>query len=587
MKIRKILAMTLSLVLTLSVMLSSTGCLRLLNNLLEEFDLSETAEPGQEEEQQERRTVKYSEMEYNRPDYDALSKEVHDVAALIEANEVSYDEQLAALNALDIPYYTYVSMYSLANIEFSINPSDSFWSGECDFFDETYATFMQEVEDIYVASANSPYKEQYEEDYYGKDFLDDYVDGGKMTDEMVALYQEEASTVTEYKEYDYDPKFEYNGVVADVYTHLENDNYVHFDKIVDLYYKQINQDLGELYVRIVKARQKIAAGQGYSTYADYVFDRELDRDYTAEEADAYVNDIIKYIVPLYKELNKANKLTMSGDPMGMKEKAVMNALCSVTSRMDPKFTEITDYMKEYELYYLGYNDEQTNESFTTYIDDYDAPFICIHGDKTANDLMTFVHEFGHFTDGYLNWNADYVLDQCECASQGLEYLFLCNVTDDDIFAGGKLYLQKMKNIDSIGVYISQSLFHYFESQVYKLSESEITVDRINEIAADAVKLFGLENDENYMDFDMLWGTIPHFFNQAFYVISYVTSLDVSLEIYKVGLDNAENGTKLYFKLLEWDEDMSFVENVNRAGLDSPFKAGHVEAQANFLRSLFE
>ena len=586
MKTRKIIALALSLVLTLSVMLSSTGCVTLLENLLEEFGLSEIPDPWQGNTA-ERRTVKFGEMEYTRPDYDALSEEVQRIASQVEANELPYSEQLAELNALDTPYYTYSSMYALANIRFSMDSSDSYWSSECDFFDETYATLMQEVEDIYVACANSPHKDSFEEDYFGKGFLDDYVDGGRMTDELVALFQEEASTVTRYKEYDYDPEFEYKDAIADVYTHLEADNYIHYNEIVDLYYKQINKDLGELYVQIVKTRQKIAAGMGYASYAEYVFDRELDRDYTAEQADAYVGDIVKYIVPLYKELSKANKLSLSGEPMKMKEKSVLNALCNVTSRIDPRFTEISDYMKKYDLYYLGYSEEQTNESFTTYIEDYDAPFVCIHGDGTVSDLMTFVHEFGHFTDGYLNWNTDYVLDQCESASQSLEYLFLCNVTDDDVFTGGKLYLQKMKNIDTLDVYVSQSLFHYFESQVYKLPESQITLERINQLAADAVKLFGLENEENYMDFDLLWGSIPHFFNQAFYVISYVTSQDVALEVYKVGLDDAENGTELYFKLLDWDPDMTFVENVARAGLDSPFKAGHVEAQADFLRSLFE
>ena len=80
--------------------------------------------------------------------------------------------------------------------------------------------------------------------------------------------------------------------------------------------------------------------------------------------------------------------------------------------------------------------------------------------------------------------------------------------------------------------------------------------------------------------------MPHFYQQAFYVISYITSNAVALQLYDLEQATEGAGVEKYFEMIDWDPSLSFRENVERAGLTSPFSDGAIDKLASTLRKMF-
>ena len=91
-------------------------------------------------------------------------------------------------------------------------------------------------------------------------------------------------------------------------------------------------------------------------------------------------------------------------------------------------------MLQFDLYDIEISSHNRQDgAFTSYLDDYDAPFIFISSDETIGDYSTLIHEFGHFADMFINNGGSTSIDQKEISSQGLEYIMLH-------YLGGILYV---------------------------------------------------------------------------------------------------------------------------------------------------
>ena len=132
-----------------------------------------------------RDTVNFGDIKYERPNYAAAIASFANVIADIDANAISYDEQLDAITSLEESYANILTMYSLANIYNSKNTAEKFWNDEYAFVTSGYPAFAEAIEDLFVAAANSPHAEAFEKDYFGDGLIEEYKDGGKFTDNMI------------------------------------------------------------------------------------------------------------------------------------------------------------------------------------------------------------------------------------------------------------------------------------------------------------------------------------------------------------------------------------------------------------------
>lgn len=554
----------LLLVLVLSGL--STGCSRFFSLFTPEY---------------QRRTVAFDEMTYKRPNFNALCKNIENLTNKIKQNKDSYRKQLNALQDLNTGYWDYYTMYVLAQIRYSINTQDQYFYKECLFFNETSPQLAQKLDSLYVACSQSPHCDRFEKDYFGVDYLDQYRDGESYSDRLVELMQQESQLVLSYKEQTADPVLTYEGQIVsltELLAYAETE--AEFNQIITTYYPQANASLSLLYADLVRIRLQIAKELGYDSYAEYAYE-SLSRDYNAATALNFITEIEKELVPLYKELSETDFMA-SVSLASISYKDVPGLIGDALSGVHSSVREAYSFMEKYGLYDIAPSDKKVTETFTTYIENYDAPFILMNSTGSAEDLLTLAHEFGHFTDMYLNYNMGYSLDQSECASQAMEYLLLEYLPDSQKSLRDALTAYKMN--DTLALYVTQGCYTYFEHQVYGLSEEEVSAERINEIAEDCANRFGLTEDAGW--FACTWALVPHFYEQAFYCISYCISNHVALQIYQAEYKAPGRGAKIYMDFIDWDLDMTFMENVARVGLKNPCERGSIQEIAHFLNMYY-
>ncbi|MBQ2307828.1 MAG: hypothetical protein II184_09985 [Clostridia bacterium] len=570
--VRRVLRTALVLALVLTVLCTATGC-KYIAGLFDRY-FGSGARP----------TVKFGDMKYERPDIDAAVEKLAEITRSIENNEGTYKSQLQKIMDLDAEYVDVNSMYTLSYIKFAIDTTDEYWAAETEYFDEKLPLMQGALDDLFVACAQSEHADKFEEDYFGEGQLEPYRNGELITDAMVELMQQEAELLTEFTAFDYySLEFECGGRTDTLMGHAMRGD-VTEDALYLAFYEAINKETGRIFIELVKVRNRLAAEAGFDSYADYAF-VNLERDYTPAEAEEFIGKIRENIVPLFRQV-EATLPDIDGEASysRISEGRILDIAGTGFKRMDKRFTEALDFMNKSDLFYLGYGDEQYDASFTSYIYKYMAPFIVIKGVGDTTDLLNFVHEFGHFTDAYLNFDEVAILDLNEIASQGLENLFILNAADGDIKKSDLDALRELHRQNTLMVYLLQSVYYWFEARAYVLPENELTVEGLNALARQALAEFGMDN--YYPDFEFLWATVPHFYQQAFYVMSYITSNAVALQLYELEQAHTGDGVNKYFELLEWDASMNFKENVERAGLTSPFSGDAVEKLASTLRKMF-
>ncbi|NLN04278.1 MAG: M3 family oligoendopeptidase, partial [Clostridiaceae bacterium] len=461
-----------------------------------------------------RRTIAYNEMVYQRPDTDKIFEKIDDIIELVSGKE-SFYKKLKALRSLEKDYENFYTMQTLAYIKHKSDNTDEFFKGENDFFGEVAPKFQQKLEELFVACSKSSHAKRFELEYFGEGFFDSYKNGSVYSDNFVKLLQEESRLVNEYIAAVSHATINYNGKEETLETILQRGlDEEEFDALMAMYYEKYNDILGEIYVDLVKIRLSIAKELGYESYIDYAYEY-YGRDYTAEQASLFIQDVKRVLVPLYKRVKQDELFRIFEETPRMDEKRVFKIVKKAAKEMSSKTGDIFSYMEKYGLYDISASPNKAPGSFQTYIAAYDAPFILMNPEGDAYDVLVFAHEFGHFVDSYLNYDYTVSIEDAEVASQSMGYLVLnylthCTEEEENIL----FMMQFLKTLD---LYISQGYYNEFEERVYSLSENEVILENINSIANQCAVSFGLYDDEWKDYYSLQWVDIIHFYELPFYV----------------------------------------------------------------------
>ena len=526
-------------------------------------------------------------MHYTRPDLDKLSA---DVAAVEEAleNGMKLKDVEELLDVCMDGYDEFSTMYSLANIYNCKDLRDEYYAAEYEWISTENSTVSQLFDEMYYACAGSALGAELEEDYFWEGFCEDYADpdDSYYNDESVALMQRESELISRYREIVADPVIEWKGEEVAFYELLEelsdySDVQGYYDYLGALmtYYETYNEPLAEVYIDLMRVHEDMAKAMGFSTAEEMEFVFGFDRDYTPEDAAVFIDDVKTYLVPISiwaEERGLSYNITYS--PLGSEE--LYSALHGVAENIGHGCTEAFSFMDKYELCDVEPSVYKADTSFQTYLSMYDAPFVFLNPEGTTRDLVTFVHEFGHFTDAYTNFDAAETIDLAEVYSQALEFLSLSHM-DGLLPASDVNALRTGKMLDALDTFIQQASFADFESKAHAIGPDELTAEKLNELALQATKDFGYcpEGFEEFMQY--FWMDITHLFEYPFYVISYPVSLDVAMQVYVLETAEAGKGLDKYFEMMPRDYD-TFMETVTGNGLQSPFAAGGLASIAQVI-----
>lgn len=334
------------------------------------------------------------------------------------------------------------------------------------------------------------------------------------------------------------------------------------------------RDSGDsLYDEFFDNNRAIAELRGYGNYYDYAADKIHLRDYSSEERIAFREYVKAYIVPLYKDV-KAKKLKVF-DSASENVKNGYNALVYCNYDENEWETDyIIDYIGEYDgalraylmnMYHsegmvIGDGENAVKTAFTTVMRYYGEP-LAFFG-RSYRDMLTIVHENGHYAAMWQPEIFSQCLDVHEIQSQGNEWMFV-------EYLEGKIDSEfyEMLLLDRLTRGLSNIVFSCavdeMEEMIYR-GETETISDAANEIFERYEGVFDTPN------------TIGDYFRHVamtspVYYISYATSELMSIGLYTIANDDYTSAMDVYSSLiLDMDAYVGLHGAVDHCGLLDPF-----------------
>ena len=539
-------------------------------------------EESREQEIQDGDMIPFPQIPYLRPDLNVLRADVAAVRLSLAAGE-NYRVLSDLLDQCYADYFDFNTMYTLADIRACQDMTDAYYAGEFAWCDENASTVNQLMEELYYACGSSDMAQTLEERYFWEGFAQEYGDDGEITydEELVSLLRQESSLLARYHAMVSSPTIRLpDGTEADYNSYLAQADEDEYMDAMLLYYDSYNEPLSQLYIELVKVRRAMAEKLDFDSYEQMQYAYFFERDYGPEEAAAYVADIKRWMVPFYEEV-------MGRDPYAavsydlLSSRRLHSILRTGAENIGGQVLEAFDFMSDYELYDIEVSADKAAMSFQTYLDSYEAPFLFLDPVGDVEDVETYAHEFGHYVDAFVNYNASETIDVSETFSQAMEYLIL-GYLDGAVKDRELENLYRIKMLDTLELYVQQASFAEFEQIVYSMDPEELTADFLNELSLRLAVDYGYYDGYSRQYYAMSWMDITHFFESPFYVITYPVSNDIAMQIYELEQQEKGAGLDKYLEILPRDYE-GFLATVEAGGLESPFAPGRIRKVVEDLR----
>ena len=486
-------------------------------------------------------------MQYVRPDMQALQQTAERCCSQGQT-ETDLEDLVQIIYDFYGVYDDFYTNLALAMIYYCKDQTDPYWEAEYNFCTENSAQVDAALDRFYRVLANSSLREELESDaYFGAGYFDSY-EGESLYDAyFTELLQQEAALENQYY-----------SLIAQA-----GEDFAYTQSFYDTYGRQME----ELFVELIRVRQNQASYAGYDSYPAFAYDFYHVRDYTPDQATAYLADIRAELVPLYRQISQDMGIVL----YQCSQEEMFGYVQSMAQAMGGEIAQAFSDMDRAGLYDITYSDNKLDASFELYIRGYYSPFVFVNPSQTEYDKLTFAHEFGHFCNDYLSWGSGVGVDVSEVFSQSMEYLSLCYGPADE-------NLTKLKLLDSLCIFVEQAAYASFEQQVYGLTEEALTAENVQALYDGVCKGFGLEGGWSYV-------MITHFFTEPLYVISYVVSNDAALQFYQAELEKPGMGLACLVEALDTTEPY-FLAFLEKYGLKSPFDDGRMQEVKETLQQIF-
>ena len=526
--------------------------------------------------------VTLSDMVFSYPDIDGMRAAMDDLQSGVESGKPAED-MIAAYEALQEQYSHADSMLSLCYLLYAFDVTDATYR---DTYAELQSALTSLDTDMQNVSAtlfeSSTEAEKLAKESFGEGYVEAIIrDESYDNDAVQALYDQEEQLTLAYDNLsatfsilDNGKRWTYNDIASDVSL-----SYEEYYRLYDAYCAALNEQAGEIFLQQVKIRTQIAKVLGYSDYATYCYDN-FGRDYTPADANALHAAVKTNIAPLFVKANEDHDISDLG-AASFQEDAFFSALNSAANNFSPMLGEPVNYMLQNRLYDFSDSDVKMDSSFTTYISDYQAPFIFSRWTGAADDIATTLHELGHFASYYHNASVGYSagdsLDLAEVDSQALVLLLF---DDYENFYGDLADQARISAlIDAMYSLLSGCMEDEFQQAIY--ANPNMTLDEINSLYAQLSEAYGLKEVYGYKGTE--WVLVSHTFQTPLYYISYAASMVPALELFNLAQSDPAAAKTAYFNIIMRDPYAMLGEVLQDNGLDSVFSDSTIARIAKILK----
>ena len=542
--------------------------------------------------------MKFSEMPYERVDFEKLRKEV--VALTEELKAAKSGEEAFAINEKVTKAYEHAqTMSTLCSIRHDIDTTDKFYDEERNFYDEMWPTVQEINVEYKKALFDCPYRDYLVSKLGPVTFKNMELEMRSFTPEMVPLLQEENALSSEYDKLIAGAKIEWEGEILNLslmtkYT-TDKDREVRKKAYAKTtgFLLSVQDKLDDIYDKMVKVRTKMGKMLGYENYLPLGYDRMGRNDYGPKDVAAFREEVKKKIVPLATKINERRRQRLGldhlyyYDPISFKEgdprpvgtpEEILAEGKKMYAELSPETKEFFDFMTDNELFDVLGRKTKTAGGYMTSLPEYDhAPFIFANFNGTLHDVDVITHEAGHAFQGYVTRRNlpelnEIGMETAEIHSMSLEFFtepwmdkFFGDKSDDYILS----HLEGTITFIPYGTMVDE-----FQHIVYE--NPDMTPKERRDVWLKLEKEYRPDMDYGDNEFYLSggwWQRQPHIFNSPFYYIDYCLAQTVALE-YKAWMDEDYKAAwNSYLSLCKLSASDFYSKMLPKVGLKVPFEKG--------------
>lgn len=493
--------------------------------------------------------------------------------------------------------------FTIISINFTLNTQDPKIKKYNDTIDEISPIVNNYFKKFEEAMVKSKFRQDLE-NKFGKLLFVQIENGFKCFDEkIIPLLQEENKLVSDYQALLASAKIEYKGEtlnLSQIGKYMSDKDPEVRVESAKLYYgflSEHDEEIGTIYDKLVKLRDKMAKELGYSNYIEFGYLRLGRVDYNAEMVAGYREQIKRDVVPVVYKLrkNQAKRLGYknpifldynlffedgNAKPAG-DTNYLVDCAQKMYNEMGTESGEFFKFMVDNHLMDLDARAGKAGGGYMTFIPRYKSPFIFANSNGTSSDVDTLTHEVGHAFQGYLCRNVKIpnyqmpTLEACEIDSMSMEFfaypwmnLFFKDGADKYRFAhldGAISFLPYGAEVDE---------FQHFVYEHPELTHKERCAKwaELEKVYRPWLNFKGFE----YLENGGWWVRQSHIFASPFYYIDYTLAQVLALQ-FKCEMDkNRERAWKKYIKLLKMGGKYPFLTLVEKDRLRNPFVDGNVK-----------
>lgn len=254
-----------------------------------------------------------------------------------------------------------------------------------------------------------------------------YFDTVDFTPEMEELANQYTSIVSQYHLAMSQPvTCEFEGVTYASNGELPEENR---KEIIKLLCEAREEMIVPIYVELINNRNEFARLLGYDNFLGYSYAQEFNRDYTAEDVKAMLDNIYELCAPLMQSsADRIGDVDMSKS-LGMSSEEMLELLDENIEKVSPELDESLDYMMKYKLYSLGneLSDVSSRASWTSINHLFDAPLYYISYAISALSALDVYSEY--LKDPQTGWDKYTALTHINPEMKYVEAVSACGLHD--------------------------------------------------------------------------------------------------------------------------------------------------------------
>ncbi|MBQ1878497.1 MAG: M3 family oligoendopeptidase [Erysipelotrichaceae bacterium] len=549
--------------------------------------------------------MKFSEYKYERPDYEACSKQLDEL--LKQLGKIRDGEEFwqkyQEIQKINDRINT---MSNIAMIRHSIDTRDPFYDAENDYWNETLPLYSVYDNRLATILLDFPEREKLYVHIPKVLFALAECRRRSFDEKIVGLMQKENRLASEYGKLKANAAIEFEGKtynlnsIGPLMESSDGDVRRRASLAQLRFFEEHEEDFDRIYDELVKVRTQMAHQLGYENYTKMAYQRMSRVDYDQAMVANYRRQIIEEIVPVAEKLYQRQAARLgkpylpfydekmefaSGNPTpkGTYEELIQAAK-EMYHAMSPETAEFIDMMIEGENWDLKSRDGKETGGYCTGIVNYRTPFIFANFNGTSGDVDVLTHEAGHAFQYYCSRD----IPVTECQWPTMESAEIHSMTMEfnawkwiDKFFKEDTAKYKYLHLGGAVKFLPYgALVDHFQHEVY--DHPEMTPAQRKQCYRQLEKQY--LPHKHYEEAPLLerggyWYRQGHIFSSPFYYIDYTLAQVCALQFWVRQYNKDENAWADYLKLCRLGGTESFTELVRDANLKVPFDDGCLKSVA--------